>query len=95
MNIKFTVEPIVDTDEYLEEYTVDILWDNGASYTFQNNSDHVSYDEFRAYILEDLVCALADIQGISVNIEEEDYSFTEEDIDDLLEDYLEGDNNGC
>lgn len=100
MEIKFTIEPDVDEDNYRELYTADILWEDGTSFTFRMNEDEISYDEFRADIFEDLFRALAESEGISVTIEEEDYAnLSLEDIDlldDLLEDYLDEDGRcGC
>jgi hypothetical protein len=97
MDIKFVIEPDLDADDYLEQFTAEVTMEDGTTFTVSATENEVSYDQFRADIFEDLFRSLAEATGITVNLDEEDYaSFDLEEVDALLEDYLaDPDINGC
>lgn len=102
MEIKFTIDPDVDADDYRELYTSQVTMEDGTSFIVRANEDEVSYDEFRADIFEDLFRSLAESTGLDVTVEEDDYAtFDLDDIQDCsavdsYEDYVaDEDRSGC
>lgn len=89
MEIKFTIEPDIDADDYRELYSAEISMEDGTSFIVKGTETEVSYDQFRSDIFEDLFLSLAEATGVDVNVEENDYAaFDLDDVDDILEDYL-------
>lgn len=81
MEIKFTIEPDLDADDYRELYAAEVTMEDNTSFTVRATEDDVSFDAFRADIFEDLFCSLATAAGIEVNIESEDYAIDPFDYD--------------
>lgn len=98
MEIKFTIEPDMNSDDYIEIFTADIFFDDGTSLSISASEEDTSYEGFRADIFEDLFTSLYETTGNALVVEEDDYTvFDDEDIDVIIDDYLENldDNNGC
>ncbi len=84
MKIKFIIDPDLDADDYRELYSVEVEMESGESFTRSSNSDCISYEGFRSEIFEDLFLNVAASTGIEVELDEEDYAMSEEELEDLM-----------
>lgn len=91
MEIKFIIDPDVDADDYKEIYTVEVMMEDGTFFSMSANSNEITYEGFRSDVFEDLFMSLAESTGVTVLLEEDDYS----NIDGMLEDYVGDPDSGC
>ena len=77
MKVQFNVEPSDDTDDYLEIYTATLTMPDGVIVVVSATEEDVSYDGFRAEVLEDMLGSLCETVGLPFDIETEDYAAVE------------------
>lgn len=105
MNIQFTIEPSDDTDDYREIYTASLVMPDGGTLVVRASEDDLSYDGFRAEVLENVLSDFCEAAGIPLSIETEDYVVSDEIDENVLiylndyrdfEDYeAEAERTGC
>jgi hypothetical protein len=74
MKINFNIMPSDDTDDYYEIYTAVLQMPGNVEVTVTATDNDVSYGEFRADVLEDILRSLCQSVGMDFEIEVDDYA---------------------